>query len=143
MKYSVGIDLGTTNTELSYCLLDQPSGSRMNPDMMKIPQFVEPSIIESRDCLPSCVYVGSEEERQMANWTLPWDDLAVLFAQESLSNVNESKPAKEGKASFFKKFFGLSSRSKGQISEPRPHGLSLVGEIAYRRLKSHPERTIA
>ena len=60
MRYSVGIDLGTTNTELSYCLLEQPTGNRTYPEMMEIPQFVEPSIIESRVCLPSCVYVGPE-----------------------------------------------------------------------------------
>lgn len=143
MRYSVGIDLGTTNTELSYCLLEQPTGNRTNPEMMEIPQFVEPSIIESRVCLPSCVYVGPEEEKQVSNWALPWDDPAALFAQESSSNTHKDKSKEEGKTSFFKKFFGLSARSKEQVSVPRPHGLSLVGEIAHRRLKSHPERTIA
>ncbi len=142
MRYSIGIDLGTTNTELSYCLLDHPTGSQLNPDMMKIPQFVEPSIIENRICLPSCIYVGSEEEKQMANWTLPWEDSASLFAQKNLGNENESKKKDEGKTSFLKKVFGLSGRSKDQTMEARPRGLSLVGEIAYRRLKSHPERTI-
>ena len=53
MKYSIGIDLGTTNSELAYCLLPDDGQTDLSPEIFKIPQFVDTSIVESRPVLPS------------------------------------------------------------------------------------------
>ena len=100
MKYSIGIDLGTTNTELAYCCLDDVD----EPKNLEIPQFVAPSIVESRPQLPSCLYIGSEEERSHSDWKLPWDSLVEIANEvsndredvESGSSKKRSKTYKEG-----------------------------------------------
>ena len=80
MRYSIGIDLGTTNTELAYCLLNSDGQVETTPEIFKIPQFVETAVVESRPVLPSSLYVCSEEERDSSSWALPWgaDHLSLI-----------------------------------------------------------------
>ena len=150
MKYSIGIDLGTTNTELAYCRLDGVD----EPQNLSIPQFVAPSVIEELPRLPSCLYIGSEEERSSANWGLPWDsldDLADDISKESPSvttNPSEKAPnQKSGKRGFFQRILGRSSTDSSPQNAnsgmTQPEALYIVGEIASRRAADSPEQTIS
>lgn len=149
MKYSIGIDLGTTNTELAYCCLDDVD----EPKNLEIPQFVAPSIVESRPQLPSCLYIGSEEERSHSDWKLPWDSLVEIANEVSndgedvesgSSKKTDPKPTKKG---FFRRILGLSSpdsaKSDSHAGMTQPNALYLVGEIASRRVADLPEKTVS
>jgi molecular chaperone DnaK (HSP70) len=68
--YAIGIDLGTTNSVLAYTPLggDAPSVS-----LLLIPQLVAAATIESRDVLPSFLYLGTEQEAAGGALDLPWE----------------------------------------------------------------------
>ncbi|TWU24962.1 Chaperone protein DnaK [Novipirellula galeiformis] len=57
-RYSIGIDLGTTNSVVAFCPLDAPEDLQL----MKIPQVIQPGQMESRDSLPSFLYLPRESE---------------------------------------------------------------------------------
>lgn len=67
--YAVGIDLGTTNSVLSYVKLDAevPQAS-----VLPIPQLVDRGTIESRSSLPSFTYLATDAEAQNGACDLPW-----------------------------------------------------------------------
>ncbi len=81
MKYSVGIDLGTSNSCVSICDLDGGYPATIN-----IPQVLGPSVIGEKPLLPSALYLAIENEFAPGNLALPWnpDDAAVIgaFARE-------------------------------------------------------------
>lgn len=57
-RYSVGIDLGTTNSVVSYTTLDDQNDLQL----LDIPQIIQPGEIESRKSLPSFLYLPRETE---------------------------------------------------------------------------------
>ena len=57
-RYSIGIDLGTTNSVVAFCPLDAPDDLQL----MKIPQLIQAGQIEARDSLPSFLYLPRESE---------------------------------------------------------------------------------
>ena len=57
-RYSVGIDLGTTNSVVAYSPLDDQADLRL----LSIPQVIQPGQIESRDALPSFLYLPRDGE---------------------------------------------------------------------------------
>lgn len=63
MRYSVGIDLGTTNSVIAYAPLTG-DGKKAEPELelLPIPQLVGPGQIESRLSLPSFLYLPREGE---------------------------------------------------------------------------------
>lgn len=67
-RYSIGIDLGTTNSVVGFTPLD---GDTPQLSLLPIPQIVGPGEVESRDFLPSFLYLLEEEEA--ATYALPWD----------------------------------------------------------------------
>lgn len=77
MPYVVGIDLGTTNSVVAYTPLEVEQ-----PDIqvLPIPQLVAPGVIESREALPSFVYLAGEHDAGSSALDLPWrqgNDVAV------------------------------------------------------------------
>ena len=65
--FSVGIDLGTTNSVLSFC----PTGDDGTaPQVLPVPQTVAAGTVESRDALPSFCYLAPENEADAL--ALPW-----------------------------------------------------------------------
>ena len=81
--YSIGIDLGTTNSVLSYTPCE---GGALS--IMPIPQYVDAGVIESRQSLPSFMYLGTENE----TFTLPWQTTTSstvigAFARKRASQV--------------------------------------------------------
>ncbi len=67
-KYSVGIDLGTTNSVLAYAALDS---EKAEVRVLPIEQVVAPNQIEARDGLPSFLYLPDESEVASAALVMP------------------------------------------------------------------------
>lgn len=68
-KYIIGIDLGTTNSALAYAALDV---DHPEVKLLPIPQLVAPATIESRDLLPSFLYLASKQEGSTGAYDVPW-----------------------------------------------------------------------
>lgn len=68
-KYSVGIDLGTTNSVLSYSLLDDEQAS---VEVFSIPQLIAAGQVESLPQLPSFIYQAHSSEIDPSSIRLPW-----------------------------------------------------------------------
>lgn len=69
--FTIGIDLGTTNTVVSY-IEHQLNGQ---PEILLIPQFTDTGTIEKLNHLPSFIYLGLSHE----NYQLPWDKSNQTF----------------------------------------------------------------
>jgi hypothetical protein len=68
-RFVVGIDLGTTNSAVSYVdTHEEPWAVRD----FRIPQIVAPGQVEARDALPSFHYQGAAGESSSGAWRLPW-----------------------------------------------------------------------
>ena len=76
-QYVLGIDLGTTNSVISYAALNT---EKPQIEVLPIPQLVAPNTVESRSSLPSFLYLATEQETKSAAFDLPWQagrDFAV------------------------------------------------------------------
>lgn len=69
MKYVVGIDLGTTNSSVSY--VDIESNKKVVQQYL-IPQLTAPQYVASKPSLPSYCYLASEGEWTRGELDLPW-----------------------------------------------------------------------
>ena len=72
-RYSVGIDLGTTHSALSYFNLDENRSRGEGQTMLPVPQLTAPGAVEAPLLLPSFLYLPSEEEFAPGSLGLPWD----------------------------------------------------------------------
>lgn len=70
-EFIVGIDLGTTNSALSYCAAADESGQIA---VENIPQLTNPNEVSNRTLLPSFLYVPGEVDFPAGSLGLPWDD---------------------------------------------------------------------
>lgn len=68
-KFVLGIDLGTTNSVLSYTALDAEAA---DVKLFDIPQLVAADTTESRTALPSFTYLATEQEGSDGGLDLPW-----------------------------------------------------------------------
>ncbi len=85
-RYSVGIDLGTTNSVVAYTRLDVDllPGQTPTISLLPIPQIVGPGQIESRFSLPSFLYLprsGEVSELQLPGVDDPASGVAGVFAR--------------------------------------------------------------
>lgn len=72
-KFSIGIDLGTTNSTVAYAPLDDPD---CQPTLLPIPQIVQPGQVESLPSLPSFLYLPREGELESLQSPLQLDPQA-------------------------------------------------------------------
>jgi hypothetical protein len=81
-RFVIGIDLGTTNCALAYA--DTGAGDA-RPTPFRIPQVVAPGQVESRELLPSFLYLPGAGEQPAGALKLPWsaesDDCVGEFAR--------------------------------------------------------------
>ncbi len=68
-RFVVGIDLGTTNSALAYVDSENPC---LEPEVFAVPQLVAPSVVESREILPSFYYQPAVDEMPPEALSLPW-----------------------------------------------------------------------
>ncbi|MEB2565663.1 Hsp70 family protein, partial [Burkholderia sp. BCCIQ07C] len=59
-RYSIGIDLGTTHCALSYVDSSTSDGEKITQQVLPIAQLTAPGALESRDLLPSFLYLPHE-----------------------------------------------------------------------------------
>ncbi len=69
-KYIIGIDLGTTNSAVSYI---DASEEKSSPAIFPIPQVVNAGEIEYQQVLPSFTYIPGNHELPEGSLALPWD----------------------------------------------------------------------
>lgn len=69
-RYSVGIDLGTTNSAIALT----PVGSGDVPQILPVPQRVSFQATGEEETLPSSLYLPLEQEAASASARLPWDE---------------------------------------------------------------------
>lgn len=70
-EYVIGIDLGTTNSVLSYAAIDAENAQ---VEILPIPQLSAANTTESQTSLPSFCYLGSEKELADGAFALDWND---------------------------------------------------------------------
>ncbi|MCB0183723.1 MAG: hypothetical protein KDE31_05640, partial [Caldilineaceae bacterium] len=77
-RYIIGIDLGTTNSALSY--VDLAEQSATSPDtpptihIFDVPQLTAPGTIGTRPVLPSFLYLPGDYDLPAGSTDLPWTD---------------------------------------------------------------------
>jgi hypothetical protein len=71
-RYAIGIDLGTTHCALSYVDSAASDGEKIAQQVLPIAQLTAPGALESRDLLPSFLYLPHESELTPGDLTLPW-----------------------------------------------------------------------
>ena len=76
-QFVIGIDLGTTNSVLSYASL---SDEKPLVQVLPIPQLVAANTIESRSVLPSFLYLATDAETASKTFALPWNDQTSFAA---------------------------------------------------------------
>lgn len=88
-KFVIGIDLGTTNSAVSY--IDAKEDEVLKNTVFQIPQVVEAGVVEERPVLPSFAYIPGEHELPKGSIELPWkksiDYCVGEFAREQGSKV--------------------------------------------------------
>ena len=72
-RYSIGIDLGTTHSALSYLELGAENGRGTAEAMLGIPQLVQPGVVEERPLLPSFLYLPNDNEFATGTLAPPWE----------------------------------------------------------------------
>lgn len=86
--YSVGIDLGTTNSVVAYTRLE---GENRSIELLPVPQVVSAATVDGRPVLPSFLYIASEHEPTARTYDVPWAanrDYAVgEFARKQAADV--------------------------------------------------------
>jgi hypothetical protein len=76
-RYSIGIDLGTTNCALAWIELSAPDSAddAAGPvQLASIPQLVSANEIAAEPLLPSFLYIPAERDFPPGSIALPWDD---------------------------------------------------------------------
>src|SRR5579862_6709293 len=74
-RYIIGIDLGTTNSALSY-VENRPDGDPLalpKVELLAVPQLVNPSEVRDENLLPSFLYVPGAADFPAGATALPWD----------------------------------------------------------------------
>ena len=75
-RYIVGIDLGTTNCVVAYSDMQGETAPRepAKINLFKIAQLTGPGAVESRESLPSFLYVKEGHEVSSDSLQLPWQE---------------------------------------------------------------------
>ena len=71
-RYTIGIDLGTTNSALGWVDLQASNGEKTVGGLLDIPQLTGPGVVESLPLLPSFLYIPHPDELAAGELSLPW-----------------------------------------------------------------------
>ncbi|HEV3146765.1 MAG TPA: Hsp70 family protein [Gemmataceae bacterium] len=91
-RYIIGIDLGTTNTALSY--VDTSAGEEARPQIFAIPQVVQQGQVEERELLPSFLYLPNADEIPAGSLKLPWSKKVDHAVGEFARNFGSQVPTR-------------------------------------------------
>jgi len=73
-RYIIGIDLGTTNSAVSYVDLSDEFIAKPQIQIFRIPQVTALGEISRLSVLPSFLYITGEYDIDLESTSLPWDD---------------------------------------------------------------------
>ncbi|WP_207951897.1 Hsp70 family protein [Pseudomaricurvus alcaniphilus] len=94
-RYAIGIDLGTTNSVLSYVDLQQPDllpGEAPAVHILPIPQLVAPGSVEDLPQLPSFQYIAHEAELNEGDLVLPWTNQPAAIVGTIARQLGQKTP---------------------------------------------------
>jgi hypothetical protein len=89
-RFSIGIDLGTTNSVLAANEL----GSETSSEVLPLPQLVAPSTVEAHPALPSFLYLATDQETGGGAFDLPWADSRSFAVGEYACRQSAQVPAR-------------------------------------------------
>ncbi len=87
-RYSIGIDLGTTNCALAFRPLD-PRGTG---EVFAVPQLVRPGEVKRQPLLPSFIYLPHPSELPAGAAALPWNPEAAEISGELARSLGALTP---------------------------------------------------
>lgn len=90
--FSVGIDLGTTNSVVSFVELSETDGEQAPLHVLDIPQLTAPGVIGEKPQLPSFLYQAHEAELAPGDVVLPWDDAPEAIVGELARQLGSKTP---------------------------------------------------
>ena len=91
-RYSVGIDLGTTNSVVSFVDLQEADGDQAPLQVLDIPQLTSPGVIGERKQLPSFLYQAHEAELAPGDIVLPWNHQPEALVGELARQLGGKTP---------------------------------------------------
>ncbi|GAB3652996.1 Hsp70 family protein [Ramlibacter alkalitolerans] len=71
-RYSIGIDLGTTHSALSFIDIAASDGDATVHGVLPVPQLTAPGTVEAQPLLPSFLYLPHADELPAGELALPW-----------------------------------------------------------------------
>ena len=90
-RYSVGIDLGTTNSVLSFVDL-AAEGDSPEQQVLAIEQLTQPGVVEARNQLPSFMYQAHPAEVSAGELSLPWGQSATQIVGYGARHLGAKTP---------------------------------------------------
>ena len=91
-RFSVGIDLGTTNSVVSFLELEKCDGEHAPLQVMDIPQLTSPGAVGEKKQLPSFLYQAHEAELAPGDIALPWDEHPEAIVGELARQLGGKTP---------------------------------------------------
>src|SRR5438105_3352536 len=89
-QYSIGIDLGTTNSVLAFARLGE---DHAKVEIVPIPQLVAAGTLEARNMLPSFLYLGTEQEKSGGTLDVPREAAVLAGLPDDLVLLEEPQAA--------------------------------------------------
>jgi len=92
--FAIGIDLGTTNSAVSFYDLTAQTPRAWQESILPIPQLTAPGSLEARPLLPSFLYLPSPSEFADGTLALPWNKKADSVVGEFARNHGAKVPTR-------------------------------------------------
>jgi len=92
VRYSVGIDLGTTNSVVSYAELGRCDGEQAPVEVLPVTQLTAPGSIGEKTQLPSFLYQAHVAELSPADIVLPWNEQPEAVTGELARQLGSKTP---------------------------------------------------
>jgi len=91
-KFSIGIDLGTTHSVLSYVDISDLENDEVIQKVLQIPQLTTPGVIEDKAQLPSFLYQAHDAELAEGESVLPWTNQPKHLVGEIARHLGSKTP---------------------------------------------------
>jgi len=91
-KFSIGIDLGTTHSVLSYVDISDLDNDEVMQKVLQIPQLTAPGVIEDKAQLPSFLYQAHHAELAEGESVLPWTNQPKHLVGEIARHLGSKTP---------------------------------------------------
>ena len=139
-KYVIGIDLGTTNSALSYAEVpaDPDSPGTANVQALPISQLTNPGEVREDDLLPSFLYLPGPSDFPAGSTALPWDtERAFVVGQLARQRGAENAGRLVASAKSWLSHSGV-DRTAPLLPFQAPEGVERISPVeASRRYLEH------